>query len=72
MIDIDIENMKATALGISGVLVAVAGGIAVVKGKSGQIREAGGILFVVLLAAFIIAVGSHLEEIGNWLWEVIF
>ncbi len=70
--NIDIAGLKTTALAIAGLLVVVAGILAIVKGRNGQIRETGGTLAVILIAALIIAAGSHLEEIGNWLYELIF
>ncbi len=70
--NIDIDGLKITALAVAGLLVIVAGIIAILKGRSGQIRDVGGILAAILIAALIIAVGSHLQEVGDWLFNLIF
>ncbi|MCL2470381.1 MAG: hypothetical protein FWF25_01375 [Propionibacteriaceae bacterium] len=70
--NLNIDAIKTLALAIAGLLVVVAGLLAIVKGKDGQIRESAAVLVVILVAALIIAVGSHLTEVGNWLYGLLF
>jgi energy-converting hydrogenase Eha subunit C len=68
MTGIDFSSIKTQALLLAGLLVVIAAVYIIVKAMNGTIREAGKTTVIILIAAFVIAVGSHLEEVGNWIW----
>ena len=68
----DAQGVKDFALIIAGIMVIVAAIIMIAKSRSGQVRDAMAIGGVVLLAAIVIAIGSHLEEVGNFGYRLLF
>jgi len=72
LLAINATQIKATCLIIAGLMVVAAAIYMIVKGLNGEIRESFKLFFIILIAALVIAVGSHLEELGNWLYGTLF
>jgi hypothetical protein len=72
LMEINAASLKSTALIVAGVLVVVAAVNIIIKGLNGEIRDAFKTTAIILIAALVIALGSHLEEVGNWLFSVVF
>lgn len=68
----DAQGIKDFLLLVAGLMVIVAGIFIAIKAKNGEVRESLAVFFAVLIAALVIAVGSHLAEIGNFLFNLIF
>jgi len=75
ILDINIGQLSATGLAIAGILIIAVAIFAIVKARSGEIRDVGKIIVGVLIAAFLIAIGTntqHIKDLGNWLWDLFF
>jgi len=72
LMEINAQQIKDTCLIIAGLLVVVAAVYIIVKGLNGEIREAVKVFAIILIAAVVIAVSSHIEDLGNWLFGVFF
>lgn len=68
----DAQGIKDLLLLVAGLVVIVVGIFCLIKGKNGEVREAAAIFGVTLIACLIVAIGSHIQEVGNWLFNVIF
>lgn len=68
----DAQGIKDLLLLIAGLMVIGAGIFIAFKAKNGEVRESLNVFFGVMIAALVIAIGSHLQEVGNWLFDVIF
>lgn len=71
-VSFDAQGVKDLLLLVAGLMVIAAGIFIALKAKNGEVRDALNIFFGVLIAALVIALGSHLQEVGNWLFNVIF
>lgn len=68
----DAQGTKDLLLAIAGLVTVVVGLYCLVRAKNGEVREAGAIFGITLIACLVIAIGSHLKEVGDWLFNVIF
>lgn len=68
----DAQGIKDFLLLVAGLMVIVSGIFIAIKAKNGEVRESLAVALGILIAAIVIAAGSHLKEIGDWGFNLFF